>query len=388
MIDQERFFDALHATWPPAQTAEVDGWRVRQGLNGGKRVSAASGSGDVATAEAAMRALGQDPLFRLTSDDESLDAKLEARGYDVVDPTLVYAARVNMLADIPSGERSADSRVESSSGRTKAHEAIWEIRSSTPRAGRQTSFNVIESLSAVIGLHLHRPTVIPKVAGVSVMLAERAASSGRCTWRGRSRGPSACAGATGRRLGAILHCRVQTSWQSVRFRVTGDAIAMLRTPCSVWTLARRNEAIYGATRYPLGESARERREPDPLDLAPIKPPVAPPTRRRDRFVSPSPATDPKHRAPPASVGEPDSLCMTREGRRSPGESAIRLTWNGSGNPYQTLRLARLKVWRRLLTSALGSLQRVWSRMRTRPSYNCCGVAVRSRSIRSRSQRTP
>ena len=48
------------------------------------------------------------------------------------------------------------------------------LRSSTPRAGRATSFNIIESLSAVIGLHLHRPTVIPKVAGVSGMLAERA----------------------------------------------------------------------------------------------------------------------------------------------------------------------------------------------------------------------
>ena len=43
----------------------------------------------------------------------------------------------------------------------------------TPRAGTETSFNVIESLSAVIGFHLHRPTEIPKVAGVSVMLAER-----------------------------------------------------------------------------------------------------------------------------------------------------------------------------------------------------------------------
>ena len=48
------------------------------------------------------------------------------------------------------------------------------LRSSTPRAGTETSFNVIESLSAVIGFHLHRPTEIPKVAGVSVMLAERA----------------------------------------------------------------------------------------------------------------------------------------------------------------------------------------------------------------------
>ena len=48
------------------------------------------------------------------------------------------------------------------------------LRSSTSRAGTETSFNVIESLSAVIGFHLRRPTEIPKVAGVSVMFAERA----------------------------------------------------------------------------------------------------------------------------------------------------------------------------------------------------------------------
>ena len=126
MIDRDRIFAALHATWPPAEMAEVAGWCVRQGTNGGKRVSATSGSGDLAVAEAAMRTLGQDPLFRLTSDDASLDAKLEARGYHVIDPTLVYAARVNVLADISLGEGSTEPCVESSNVRTPAHEAVWE----------------------------------------------------------------------------------------------------------------------------------------------------------------------------------------------------------------------------------------------------------------------
>ena len=48
-------------------------------------------------------------------------------------------------------------------------------RSSTPRAGAPISCNVIDSLSADIGFHLHRPTVIPSGAGVSVRLAEREA---------------------------------------------------------------------------------------------------------------------------------------------------------------------------------------------------------------------
>ena len=51
---------------------------------------------------------------------------------------------------------------------------VSSLRSSTPRARASTSFNVIDSLSVTIGSHLHRPTVIPRGAGVSSMLAERA----------------------------------------------------------------------------------------------------------------------------------------------------------------------------------------------------------------------
>ena len=50
---------------------------------------------------------------------------------------------------------------------------VSSLRSSTPRARAPTSFSVIDSLSVTIGSHLHRPTVIPRGAGVSVMLAER-----------------------------------------------------------------------------------------------------------------------------------------------------------------------------------------------------------------------
>ena len=49
------------------------------------------------------------------------------------------------------------------------------LRSSTPPGAAVASefFHVIETLSAVIGSHLHRPTLIPGGADVSVMLAER-----------------------------------------------------------------------------------------------------------------------------------------------------------------------------------------------------------------------
>ena len=58
---------------------------------GGKRVSAATPNSDwtqadVQTAEAAMRNLGQTPLFMITDQDQDLDQAPADTGYDIVDP--------------------------------------------------------------------------------------------------------------------------------------------------------------------------------------------------------------------------------------------------------------------------------------------------------------
>lgn len=97
-----RLFQALDATWPAAETLVADGWRLRRGAGGGKRVSAASPEardGDIAVAEQAMLKWDQPPLFRLLPDDTDLDGTLQHRGYRVIDPVVIYAAPAALLDD-------------------------------------------------------------------------------------------------------------------------------------------------------------------------------------------------------------------------------------------------------------------------------------------------
>lgn len=100
----EALFAALDATWPAGRIIPCEGWRIRDGVGGGKRVSAASAIADIPdidAAIAAMRAIGQPPLFMLRDGEAALDATLAARGFELLDPTLIYLAPAARLARKP-----------------------------------------------------------------------------------------------------------------------------------------------------------------------------------------------------------------------------------------------------------------------------------------------
>jgi len=107
--DLIRLMAALDATWPAAELCDQAGWRLRRGAGGGKRVSAASLTDpaaalpDITAAENVMQGWGQYGLFRLIPDavprDTELGAALAERGYRVIDPVVIYCARIGDLID-------------------------------------------------------------------------------------------------------------------------------------------------------------------------------------------------------------------------------------------------------------------------------------------------
>jgi ribosomal protein S18 acetylase RimI-like enzyme len=99
----EMLVQVMQATWPPLRSWRAGPWIMRDGAGGGKRVSAATVDGawcvdDVPTAESAMRAMAQQPLFLIGEGDTALDAALAARGYAIIDPVVAYKAPVAQFA--------------------------------------------------------------------------------------------------------------------------------------------------------------------------------------------------------------------------------------------------------------------------------------------------
>ena len=101
----EELYATIQSTWPPKSTFEADGWTIRDGAGGGKRVEAATAltaAPDIAAAETAMDELGQTALFMIRDGDTALDQRLADRGYQVIDPVHLYAAAPSRLVqDIP-----------------------------------------------------------------------------------------------------------------------------------------------------------------------------------------------------------------------------------------------------------------------------------------------
>ncbi|MGL4321337.1 MAG: GNAT family N-acetyltransferase [Paracoccaceae bacterium] len=96
----------MEATWPPARTIPMPGFTLRDGANGGQRVSAATADADwspdqLPEAEAAMRAMEQDALFLIRQGDDALDQALQARGYCIKDPVVAYAIPAAALPAAP-----------------------------------------------------------------------------------------------------------------------------------------------------------------------------------------------------------------------------------------------------------------------------------------------
>ncbi|MEX0301123.1 MAG: GNAT family N-acetyltransferase [Leisingera sp.] len=106
MTTDPRYYAVTEATWPSASSREIGPVTIREGQGGGSRVSAATVNGsvsdsEIAVAEDAMRAMGQNCLFMIRDGEAELDAQLEARGYAVKDPVNLWTCPAERLTDIP-----------------------------------------------------------------------------------------------------------------------------------------------------------------------------------------------------------------------------------------------------------------------------------------------
>lgn len=188
-------FAAIDATWPPARMVDKAPWRLREGMGGGQRVSSATADTpvtetDIDPAEAGMRELGQRPIFMIRPQDQALDAMLEARGYDVVDPVTAYAIEAEKLArDLPPAAAipawpplAIQREIWQQSGIGPARVAVME-RAATPRtailgrSGDTPAGVAYVGVSGAIAM-LHALEVLPafRRTGVARNILHRAAN--------------------------------------------------------------------------------------------------------------------------------------------------------------------------------------------------------------------
>jgi GNAT superfamily N-acetyltransferase len=98
--DIQSLYDATDATWPSASATSQNGWIIKSGAGGGKRVSAAlqtDPSANIDYAEQEMQTIGQDRLFQIRTGEDALDSALASRGYDLIDRVVLLVAPLSAL---------------------------------------------------------------------------------------------------------------------------------------------------------------------------------------------------------------------------------------------------------------------------------------------------
>lgn len=102
------YFRAIDVTWPAAAYHACGPFTLREGQGGGRRASAATLDDpdhpvtlpEIESASAAMRDMGQTPLYMVRDGDAALDALLDQAGYEVEAETLIFASGIEDLTDI------------------------------------------------------------------------------------------------------------------------------------------------------------------------------------------------------------------------------------------------------------------------------------------------
>ena len=172
-------FAVVDGTWPAARYDRLDPWTLRVGQGGGNRVSAATLGGpftpdDLPRAEAAMRALGQEPLFMIRPQDRALDTALEARGYAIRDAVTIYTCPVGALCDRPLPRVTAFTiwpplvimrEIWAEGGIGPERVAVME-RATGPKTGLLARFNDKPGGTAFVAIHdgiamLHALEILP-----------------------------------------------------------------------------------------------------------------------------------------------------------------------------------------------------------------------------------
>ena len=91
-------FDVIEVTWPAASKRQVGAYTLRDGAGGGKRVSAVTLEG--AFEADTFEKVASEELFSIRRGQDELDTALADRGFEIIDPSILYICPIEQLSSL------------------------------------------------------------------------------------------------------------------------------------------------------------------------------------------------------------------------------------------------------------------------------------------------